>query len=229
MGQFIRLDPGVQLIAAMSIGQNRWMFHTHTLGDLTLHAGREPADRSVRLAMPDVVERCMRRNFYRISTAELSLPAVECWPLLDPTSVVPAEIANRALILDMLRNGSTSLAREDLDEPLVLPEVGPKFSARLVNIGGGGAGIVLDRNESVANDRARLFWLRINLMPQIPAPIAVTARIVHTHLDSAQNLYAGMAFDFGFNPSHRQFVIEQICGYVTMLQQRQAGARAKTA
>ena len=125
--------------------------------------------------------------------------------------------------------GSPSLASEDLAEPIVLPEVGPKFSARLVNVGGGGAGLVLDRSESAANERARLFWLRINLTPQIPAPIAVTARMVHTHLDSAQNLYAGMAFDFGFNPSHRQFVVEQICGYVTALQQRQTGGRARTA
>ncbi len=33
-----------------------------------------------------------------------------------------------------------------------------------------------------------------------PAANAVTARVAHTHIDSAQNLYAGMAFDFSHNP-----------------------------
>jgi hypothetical protein len=41
---------------------------------------------------------------------------------------------------------------------------------------------------------------------------------VHTHLDSAQNLYAGAAFDFAFNPGHRDFVVEQVARYVDRIQ-----------
>ena len=49
-----------------------------------------------------------------------------------------------------------------------------------------------------------------------------TARLVHTHVDSTQSLYAGMAFEWSFNPAHRDFVIEQICRCVAMIQREQA-------
>jgi len=52
--------------------------------------------------------------------------------------------------------------------------------------------------------------MRVNLMPDVPAPVGMCARIVHTHLDSEQNTYCGVAFEFGQSPSHRSFVIEQI-------------------
>ncbi|MEX2218393.1 MAG: flagellar brake domain-containing protein [Phycisphaerales bacterium] len=240
-GRFMDLQPGLELVAVMAIGQNRWMFHTRITGA----QGTGPT-RSLRLVMPTTVERCQRRHFYRISTAELCLPRVECWPLLDPTSVIPAEIANRAHILSILESGDaiadrpralqpaariTSVApgsSSASDEPLLLPEVGPMFTARLMNLGGGGVGLIIDPRESGAADRARLLWLRIDLTPRIPAPIAMTARPVHTHLDSAQNLYYGLAFEWSFHPAHREFVVEQIGRYVSALQlaQRRFSASA---
>ena len=60
-------------------------------------------------------------------------------------------------------------------------------------------------------------------------PIAITARLAHTHIDSGQNLYAGMAFEFHFNPAHKQFVVEQICRYVTVLQSDQLRAAERRA
>lgn len=222
-GRAISLEPGINLVAVLAVGQNKWMFHTRTLPSGP--AARGP--RTVRLAMPQTVERVQRRNFLRISTAELSLPKVECWPLLDPTSVVAAEVANRALILDLLRGDSP--AQSHRDEPFLLPEVGPKFHGRLMNIGGGGAGLFLDRNDTAAADKARVYWLRVDLTPQIPAPIAMTARLVHTHIDSGQNLYAGMAFEWAFHESHREFVVEQICRYVAALQNGQVAAQRRSA
>lgn len=219
-GQVIELGDGLDLIAVMQIGQNRWMFHTRTLPP----APGVPRNRGLRLMMPGVVERCQRRNFYRISTAELSLPNVECWPLLDPATVALAEVANRAQILEMLSSGMTGLAPTRPETDAVLPEVGPKFPAHLVNVGGGGAGLVVERSVAGALERCRLFWLRIDLTPHIPAPIAMTARLAHTHVDSTQNIYCGLAFDFAFNPSHRQFVVDQVCRYVGALQRHQMAA-----
>jgi flagellar protein YcgR len=221
-GTFIPLEPGLRLVAVLAIGQNRWMFHTRILPQ---QAGRP--SRSIRLAMPPTVERCQRRNFFRISTAELCLPAVECWPLLDPTTVGPAEVANRTQIIDLL--DSPPGVKSSSPEPLILPEVGPRFRAMLMNVGGGGAGLIVERSESGAADRARLYWLRINLTPHIPAPIAVTARLVHTHIDSAQNLYAGMAFEWSFHPAHKDFLVEQICRYVGALHRDQANEPRQTA
>lgn len=235
MGERIVLQAGVELIGAMSIGQNRWMFHTRVVGSASLDGGRG----ALRLAMPEGVERCQRRSFYRISTAELCPPPVECWPLLDPTTVVAAEVANRAQILAHYREGSASGTRRvvstgtdaaDPCEPIVLPEVGPRFTAMLVNIGGGGAGLLIRRSEAAAIDRGRLFWMRIDLTPFVPCPIGLTGKLAHSHIDSEQNVYAGIAFDFTFNLAHKQFIVEQICRYVTqVLLQRERAAQRQSA
>jgi hypothetical protein len=213
-GQWIELEPGVALVAGIAIGQNRWMFHTRVLPRTRSHPPR-----TVRLAAPTTVERCQRRNFFRISTAELNLPRVECWALLDPASVIAAEVANRARIMDLLRSGGAS-ATDPGEDSIMLPEVGPKFTALLMNMGGGGAGLLIDKADAGALDRARLFWMRVNLTPIIPAPLGMTARLVHTHIDSSQSLYGGMAFEWAFNPPHRDFVIDQVMAYAAALQKR---------
>lgn len=200
-GKGIMLDQGVHLVGVMTVGQNRWMFRTKVL---------EARGGTLRLAQPAHVERCARREFLRVSTAELRLPRVECWPLLDPLSVIPAEAANRERIL--VAQGATPSHSEPSDD--LLPEVGPKFPASLMNMGGGGVGLVVAKDDASAANSARLLWLRIDLRPDIASPIAMTAKVVHTHLDSAQNLYLGAAFDFDFNPAHRAFVVDQISRYV---------------
>ncbi len=219
-GTWIDLHAGIRLIAVIAIGQNRWMFHTRVLSSGPGN-GRGGQVRTLRLVMPTNVERCQRRNFFRISTGELSLPSVECWPLLDPSSVAPAELANQAHIQELLDSGAAGSARRT-DDQFVLPEVGPKFVARLMNIGGGGAGLIINPSDTGAADRARLYWMRLDLTPHIPAPIGMTARLVHTHVDSTQCLYAGMAFEWSFNPPHRDFVIDQICRCVSLIQRDQA-------
>lgn len=219
MGQSFTVAAGAQLIGGMVIGQNRWMFHTTVLGAGEV-AG--PGGRPVpvlRVALPDRMERCQRRSFNRISTAKLSIPEVECWPLLDPYSVIAAEIANRSQILDL--EAGTRAAPSASITPLVMPVVGPKFRAQLLNIGGGGVGLQIERTDAGTLDRSRLFWLRVDLTPQIPAPLAITARLAHTHIDSTQAVYAGLAFEFGFHAAHREFVAGQLCGYFAAMQARQ--------
>jgi hypothetical protein len=220
LGQGIQIDPGAKLIGGLTIGQNRWMFHTEVIAVVSrsITTGRQA--KFLKLALPDRVERCSRRNFYRMSTAELALPRVECWPLLDPTSVGPAEVANRLQILGS--NSPTSLGTD----PVVLPEVGPRFLARLVNLGGGGAGLIVERPDASALDRSRFFWLRIDLSPALRAPIGLTVRLAHTHIDSMQNVYCGTAFDFSFNPAHRDFVVEQISRYVSIVQGQSAARKS---
>lgn len=221
-GATIELQGGLGVVAVMSIGQNRWMFITQTLGPtMGTHQGRQV--KAMRLQMPEHVERCQRRNFYRVSTAELSLPRVECWPILNPTTVVAAEIANREQILELVDNPK-AVPTNVQHEPAILPEVAPKFPARLVNVGGGGAGLLVDGKDAKAMDRCRYFWLRIDFTPAIPAPIAMTARLAHTHIDSEQNVYAGMAFEWSFNAPHKDFVVDQIRRYVASQQKSQLAA-----
>ncbi|MEO0483801.1 MAG: flagellar brake protein [Planctomycetota bacterium] len=200
-GGAMKFGVGAEVVVVMAIGQNRWMFKTEIVGE-------ENAGRALVLRMPEHVERCTRRNFLRVSTAEVSLPRVECWPLLDPTTVIPAERANKVQVM-------TGKPAED--DRLILPEVGPKFTAQLMNVSGGGLGLLVPPEGASALDRSRLLWIRVALQPTIPEPIGMTARVAHTHMDSAQNRYAGCAFEFAFHPEHRDFIVSQLSAYVTRL------------
>lgn len=225
LGRTIDLAEGLEMIGVMAIGQNRWVFRTRTLGHVSLGSGGRPV-MGLRLLMPEQVERCRRREHERFSLGSLSIPPVQGWPVLDPATVVAAEVACQAQINDAYR--AVLAGREPEPGPVVLPEVGPMFNALVSNVGGGGAGIVLPAAEAGSLDRGRTLFLRIDLTPHIPAPLGVTARMVHQHLDSGMNVHAGLCFDFSFNPEHREFVSEQMRRYVGALQAGQA-ARAKKA
>jgi c-di-GMP-binding flagellar brake protein YcgR len=170
--------------------------------------------------MPDRVERCQRRNFYRVSTVGLTLPRVECYTLLDPLSAVDAEIANRLEIERLIDTPIAGRIGETTDEPRT-PVVGPLFDTTLVNIGGGGVGLIVSPADRASFESHRVFWLRIPLEPHVPAPLSVTARLRHTHIDSSQRLYAGLQFDFSANPPHEKFVVDQVCRYVAQVQREQ--------
>lgn len=225
-GQTIMIRPGVALVGAMTVGQNRWMFHSTVMAQQTDQRGLA----HLVLSLPEGVERCTRRSFFRISTADLHLPDVQCWPLLDPTSVVAAEAVNRVQIRDALAaiDAGTPLpaSRVDADEPIVLPEVGPMFHARLSNISGGGLGLRIGADEASAAQRRPHLWLRVDLRPHIPVPVAVTARVAHTHMDSSQELHTGLAFDFSFNAEHRRFVVDLFARYMRQIEQGQAASKA---
>jgi hypothetical protein len=211
-GQSVQLPKNLELVSVMTVGQNRWIFRTKTLGVAPLFPGSRAT--GLRLSAPDKVERCYRRDFMRVSTSELRLPHVDCWPLLQPSSVVMAETANKERILEATRTGVTGPEGNDM-----LPEVGPKFSAQLMNLGGGGVGLLVSKEDAAAAGRTKLAWMRVHLQPHVPLPLGITAKLVHTHLDSSQNLYIGAAFEFAFNPAHREFVVNQIVRYVESLSQ----------
>ncbi|MBX3357398.1 MAG: hypothetical protein KF745_03120 [Phycisphaeraceae bacterium] len=223
-GANIELSQGVALIGAMTVGQNRWMFTTLVRGH---RVGTGPDGQRLRqlvLASPQGVERCARRQFYRLGTTTLNLTPVQCWPLLNPSTVLTAETANRLLIERLLADNSLAAADqadEAAPESIQLPEAAPPFTAHLVNVSGGGLGLRILRKDAAALERRHFFWVRVDLRPHIPAPVAVTARLAHTHIDSEQNVYAGMAFDFAFNPAHRKFVLDLFTGYVARLQSLQ--------
>jgi hypothetical protein len=110
-----------------------------------------------------------------------------------------------------------------------MPEVGPKFTATLLNIGGGGVGVRVRPEDVQTLTRFKLFWLRFSLPPALATPICATGKLAHTNVDSSQHVYAGMAFDFSFNPVHQKFVIEQIRAAIARQQEAQLGGRRKTA
>jgi len=228
LGRTIDLEPGTSLVAVLAIGQNRWMFSTINLALLDHSPGGRRPTPAMKLAAPELVERCQRRTHYRVETAALSLPHVDAWPLLDGRSVMLAERANE-IQFDLSVSGGEQapmVQPAKLQDEEMLPQVGPRFSASLMNIGGGGLGLRVASREASALSRHKLFWMRFTLYPEVETPICATAKVVHTHLESSQDVYAGLAFDFSFNPGHQRFVIDQICRYISALQRAQFRRRS---
>lgn len=216
LGRTMPFRTGTQLVAFIVVGQNRWQFDTNVVQEIAPGAIRDARFGALQLAMPESVRRCMRQHA-RHDVGSLALPPVDLWPLLEPKSVVAAERANE-LSFAAVQAGA---APEASDEEALLPTVGPKLSAHLANIGGGGAGIVVDSSQAGALNRSRVFWIRIPLGESCPVPIVCTAKLVHTHMDSMHRTYAGLSFDFTFNPGHQKVVAAQVERSIRALEARQ--------
>lgn len=219
LGRTITLEDNAALVGIIVIGQNRWMFRTLVKGRIKHALSAQVQITALRLAMPDSVERCQRRNFYRVSTVGLNLPQVEAFPLMDIASAEHAEDACRVALL----SAANPNVAGRIGEPPVPPApsaVGPPVSALLVNIGGGGAGLMVAPEDRSAFEAHSLFWMRVRL-GDTPVPIGVVARVRHRHIDSSQRLYAGMQFEFVHKAEHEEFVVDQICRYVASVQREQ--------
>ncbi|NNF42549.1 MAG: hypothetical protein HKN62_05795 [Phycisphaerales bacterium] len=212
LGQIVHIRDGIELVAILTVGQNRWMFTTSSRGVLSVDDPRRPT-RGLRLVMPSEVQRCQRRHHRRVDTARLLLPQLDVWPLLDPKSAVLAE---RACELAFARGPET-----DAEEPgpSIRPELGPRFTASLVNLGGGGVGLEIGPEHSQIVCRHKVYWIQIPMPGEPAAPICASAKLVHTHMQSDHSIYAGLAFDFTFNAPHQRFVADQICRYVSRQQE----------
>ena len=220
LGEVMPVEPGVDIVAILAVGQNRWTFTTTHLGLTEHHSGPNRTVAAMRLTMPKTVERCQRRTHYRMETTTLVLPEAEVWPLLDPKSVLVAERANELQFeydREAAQDSPRSQPADELDTDL-MPEVGPKFTATLLNIGGGGVGLRVEPQDTQSLTRHKVFWLRFSLPPELTTPICATGKLVHTSVDSTQHTYAGMAFDFSFNPDHKRFIAEQISRFIAMQQ-----------
>ncbi|MBY0308871.1 MAG: hypothetical protein K2Q09_09035 [Phycisphaerales bacterium] len=226
VGRTFKLSTATELVCGMTIGQNRWMFATRVIGARSVKTSTGRDTPGLILALPEKVERCSRREFFRVTTAEFSLAQVECWPLLDAASAVPAETANRAVITDLL-NGATPPAPGAAQSfsGMLLPTVGPKFHGKLLNVSGGGIGLLFEPKNQGAVERNQFLWVKVNLQPVIAQPVAMTLKRCHTHVDSGQNLYGGFSFEFGFHLAHQRFIVDLFSRYVELIESRQRESR----
>ena len=224
LGRNIEIEPGIELVGAISIGQNRWMFRTKNLGNASGSSDKSRSHRALKLALPEKVRRCQRRA-PRFDTRELQLPEVEVWPLLDPKTVVFVEQALQNAWVTSKEGKKPDIEATQTEE--IMPTVGPRFSATLMNLGGGGIGLRVEQDAAQILGRHRVFWVRMPLEPELDVPVCATGKVVHTHIDSQQRTYAGVAFDFTFNGAHQQVVGEQIQSYIERVQAKQLDAAAK--
>ena len=231
LGRTIHLPEGVRLVATMSVGQNRWVFNTTSMGYANARGGPAGQTLGLLLTSPSHVERCSRREINRVSETSVRLPAVECWLLDDPASTIAAETANRAAILTRahaLAPRSDNHGHGDFLplDTLCLPRIGAHLRGRMQNLSGGGMGLLLGPQDAGAAQRARFMWLKIDLRPDIPEPLALTARVAHAHLDSNRNTCVGLAFDFRHHPAHQRFATDLLAAHVDRLVNRQGLRKA---
>ncbi len=216
LGRALPLHVGTRLVAYIVIGQNRWEFRTAVLESIPPGRHADARNGASRLSLPERVERCLRRHA-RFDVGPLALPPVDVWPLLEPKSAVAAERANELAWAAFLEGKPVTT-----DEEALLPTVGPKLTGHLANMGGGGAGLLVEPAQSGLLSRHRLFWVRLALGDGCPVPIVACAKLVHTHIDSTQRTYAGLSFDFAFNPAHQRTVAAQVEHSVRTLEERQS-------
>jgi hypothetical protein len=216
LGRALPLHVGTRLVAYIVIGQNRWEFRTAVLESIPPGRQADARNGASRLSLPERVERCLRRHA-RFDLGPLALPPVDVWPLLDPKSAVAAERANELAWAAFLEGKPVTT-----DEEALLPTVGPKLTGHLANMGGGGAGLLVEPAQAGLLSRHRLFWVRLALGDGCPVPIVACAKLVHTHIDSTQRTYAGLSFDFAFNPAHQRTVAAQVEHSVRTLEERQS-------
>jgi hypothetical protein len=221
LGQTVDFQSGVRMVGYMTVGQNRWMFHSQIISQQSAeHYYGRSAVMALHMKLPASVERCKRRNYFRLSTEHLELPKLEAWPLLDPSSVMLAE---RAIEVRLKESNGESHQHDVMTEEALehlLPDLGPKFTAILMNIGGGGLGLLVEPDNVRLLTRCNALWLRLQL-PGMEAPICAVGRVVHSHIESTQQTYAGIAFDFSFNPANQLVVADLICRYISMQQNNQ--------
>ena len=198
-GRTVHLTAGTQLTASMSIGQNRWVFRTAVVAATA---------RNLELSVPTRVERCSRREFTRAG-ASIRLPDVRCFPLHDPQSTVAFEAAFRSL--EIIAAGHPFSLEQS---GLTLPDLGPSFPAKLLNISGGGVGLLVPSSSSGLLDAAPFLWMQIDLRPDLKTPLAVAARRAHQHLDANHNISVGLAFEFASHPEHQRFITDTLGRYV---------------
>lgn len=216
LGRALPLHVGTRLVAYIVIGQNRWEFRTAVLESIPPGRHADARNGASRLSLPERVERCLRRHA-RFDVGPLALPPVDVWPLLEPKSAVAAERANELAWAAFLEGKPVTT-----DEEALLPTVGPKLTGHLANMGGGGAGLLVEPAQAGLLSRHRLFWVRLALGDGCPVPIVACAKLVHTHIDSTQRTYAGLSFDFAFNPAHQRTVAAQVEHSVRTLEERQS-------
>lgn len=214
-GQQVRLPEHTPLIASFVIGQNRWAFRTTVICEAAAPA-RSAEPFAIALATPANVERCPRRLNERYATTGFNLPEVRCWPILDPSTIAAAESASRANLSRLWTNAPSTLVAETPSTPIT-PEVGPSVTARLQNISGGGVGLLVTPDAASVLDRHAFIWAELSLPPYIPAPLCVTVRRVHTHLESTHMVYLGCALDFTWSPQSQRFVADLFNRYLSCL------------
>lgn len=193
----VYLEPGSTLRILLVDAVGRWEFNTLVTGARIYPSGREGRTMGLRLAPPSTVRSAQRRSYFRVSTESMAIKLVRLVP------VEPAKPASAA----------HDPQEHHPDSPLFPPQA---FTARLLNIGGGGIGVQAPARVAAQVNVVQRYACRLEL-PILSEPLEAPVRVVHRAPVDGGAHYLGLRFDQE-DPAERRKCIDEICRFTAWMQ-----------
>jgi c-di-GMP-binding flagellar brake protein YcgR len=210
--QPVVIKPGDAVTGTMLEGSTRWSLSMVVIEQLPFKLNGAQSIVALRLSWPKQVTNAQRREFFRVDTAGAIIPPLTIWKLADPASCVEFERYNE--LVHKMRGRSENIPKPHF------PQIADPFSARLIDLSGGGLCVSVARTLKTTLDEKPMLWLQLTL-PEAVEPYYAAARIAHTHIESALVMQLGLSFSFEHNPPHKRFMVDEMCRFANKLQRLQ--------
>ena len=209
----VSLTIGLRLQGTIGTDSLRLGFKTEIVGVESFRLNDTQKVRAMRLAEPHSITSAQRRAYYRVPMLGQVGAGVTVWPVIDPTTIAGAELANQQAHQSGQATGAPGSAKS-------LPVVSWPVEAALVDLSAGGVALRAERDQGQTLEDNALFWLELRL-PKTANPVGVAARIVRLEREENGQWLAAMSFSFDNLPVHRKFVTEHLCRFSAAEQRRQ--------
>ncbi|MBI1368043.1 MAG: hypothetical protein GC162_05250 [Planctomycetes bacterium] len=209
----ITIESDELLDVLMVEGQRRWTFQCVVLGQSMFALNASKKVIALRLSRPLKVHDGQRRDFFRVDTAGSPFPSVHLWHLMDIESC--AEYQQYT----MLRHRTPESQRQELKAPTE-PPIGEDFAAMVMDVSGGGLGMLLPRTIEWLLPTAPLLWTKITL-PDIEEPLFAVSRVAHWRDENAKLIRVGVCFHFDHFPEYKPFLTDLLSHFTANHQRLQ--------
>lgn len=194
---FLRhMEKGTRLNALVAEGADRWQFSSTILGAVTYRLNDATEVPAIAITLERNVRSAQRREFFRVTIGNVAVKTV----LMTPNNAERKQAAT-----------------DDVDG--IKP-----FEAKLINIGGGGIGVLTPQRVDWQLPLIRHYDCTLRL-PTRNEPLIVPAEVVRLEAQEDGTSYMGLHFTFA-TPADRRACEDAICPF-TAWHQRQILQRRK--
>lgn len=174
----------------------RWELISRVQRSMKVKLNEKSDTPALLLNFPHELRSGQRRSFYRVATRASEL---------DSILLVPQDCEHRDGVPEKQQVKS--------------------FNAALLNISGGGAGVLAPPEMREQLSRTRYYTCRITL-PVLGFPMMIPICIVHREILEDGQTYLGLAFDFDDDRGDRDRIVDEVCRFATHLQRDQLRKQA---
>lgn len=191
---------GTRLHVLVADGPDRWEFHTTVLGTIQYRLNDATEVPAIAIGSVGSVRSAQRREYFRVTIGSVLVKSVRLTPVL-----------------------SDAQTQTGTDEAAGMQDVKP-FDAKLINIGGGGIGVITPQRVAWQLPLVRRYQCSLPL-PTRNTPVVIPADVVRLEEQEDGTTYMGLQFDFENLPD-RHACADAICHF-TAWHQRQILQRRK--